>query len=165
MRRTDTAYDELQRAWTDWIADMGEWHVFGALTYDLERRFRTKPPSVGSMPGADVVRAHARRWLNHGARALGRPIEAGVLALEYHKNGVPHLHPLLRIAGGLQGDEFATLGRLWFADHGYARLEQPRSREDVCAYASKYLTKDLARGDVLFWPPRGPLSVHQPELA
>lgn len=144
---------------------MGEWHVFGALTYDLGRRDGNVMSSNAGMPGADVVRAHARRWLRNGARELGRPIEAGVLALEYHKNGVPHLHPLLRIAGGLQGNEFATLGRLWHAEHGYARLERPRSREDVCAYATKYLVKDLGRGDVMFWPPRGPLTVHQLELA
>lgn len=111
------------------------------------------------------MRAHARHWLRQGARALRRPIEAGVLALEYQKNGTPHLHPLLRIAGGLEGNEFATLGQLWFERHGYAKLAAPRSREAVCAYATKYLVKDLAVGDIMFWPTRGRLFPLQRELA
>lgn len=165
MRRTGTEDGELQRAWTEWVADIGEWHVFGALTYDAERCRVNRDTSIPIQPGPDVVRANVRRWLNNGSRELGRPIEAGVLALEFHKSGWPHVHPLLRIAGGLQGNEFSALGKLWFKEHGYARLEVPRSREDVCAYASKYLTKDLAKGDVLFWPPHGSLAVHQAALS
>lgn len=141
---------------------MGEWHLFGGLTYD-QRRARGGG-QVGVQPGADVVKAHAVRWIKDFNKGRGRPIEAAVVALEYHKNGWPHLHPLLRIAGGLQGDEIKTLGGLWYREHGGNKLEVPRTREDVCAYASKYLVKDLARGDVVLWPLRGPLTSHQPSL-
>jgi hypothetical protein len=59
---------------------------------------------------------------------------------------------------------FADLGHLWFKRHGYAKLEQPRSVNDVSAYAAKYLSKDLSRGDVIFWPLAGDLVAHQPAL-
>jgi hypothetical protein len=149
-------HTELRDAWGQWVAEMGEWHIFGALTYD--------PGKHPVKPGADVVRAHARRWLRQGARAIGRPIEAGILALEYQKNGYPHLHPLLRLSGGLRPTDLPALGQLWWKPHGLERLEYPRKQEDVCAYATKYLTKDLAKGDVIFWPTRGQLTTHQPAL-
>lgn len=143
---------------------MGRWDLFGGLTYDPKR---CRPDGRGAFirPGADVVKAHAFRWLAEAPKTLGRPVEAAVVALEYQKNGWPHLHPLLRIAGGLQGSEISQLGTAWYERHGGNRLEEPRSREDVCAYASKYLVKDLSRGDVIFWPLRGPLSVHSLGLA
>jgi len=98
----------------------------------------------------------ATRWLGRGQVALRREL-TGVLALEHHKNGTPHVHPLVRVRGGLQGDEFATLGQLWFQQHGYAKLEAPRSREDVCEYAAKYLSKDVAEGSIVLWPLRARL--------
>jgi hypothetical protein len=142
---------------------MGRWDLFGGLTYD-QRRCRPDGRGAFIAPGSDVVKSHALRWLRDAPDLLGRPIEAGVLALEYQRNGWPHLHPLLRVAGGLQGNEIATLGTAWFNRHGGNRLEVPRDVGEVCAYASKYLAKDLSRGDVIFWPLRGPLSVHQDAL-
>jgi hypothetical protein len=59
----------------------------------------------------------------------------------------------------------ARLGQAWFKPHGYAKLERPREATAVSAYAAKYLAKDLDRGDVIFWPLRGPLTPHQPRLA
>jgi hypothetical protein len=140
---------------------MGEWHVFGGLTYDPARRVFSHRSKEPIMPGSDVVLSHARQWLREGQRRLGRELEAAVIALEYHKSGWPHLHPLVRVAGGLQGNEFSTLGQTWYERHGYARLEKPLDAAAVAAYAAKYLAKDLSRGDVLFWPQRGSLGVHQ----
>jgi hypothetical protein len=98
-------------------------------------------------------------------RALGKRLEAAVVALEYQKNGWPHFHPLLRLAGGLRPRDFSAAGHEWYAPHGYARLEVPRSEFDVAAYASKYLVKELERGDVVFWPYRGEWPAHQPRLS
>jgi hypothetical protein len=148
---------EVTQAWGEWIASMGEWHVFGALTYDPARRRSDRDGPIA--PGVDVVRSHARAWLRDTR------VEAAVLALEYHKNGWPHLHPLVRLAGGVQRGDLVRLGQAWFARHGYAKLELPRDRDDVCAYASKYLAKDLHRGDVFLWPKTGSMSSHQLGLA
>lgn len=156
--------DGVAEAWGSWIAGMGEWHLFGGLTYDQRRR-REDGRGGFIAPGADVAKGHVRRWLKEAPRTLGRPIEAAVVALEYQRNGWPHFHPLLRIAGGLQGNELAQLGGAWFEHHGYARLGPPESPAAVCAYAAKYLAKDISRGDVIFWPLRGPLTIHQAELA
>lgn len=139
---------------------MGEWHVFGALTYDQRRR-RSDPGGAPIMPGADVAKAHVRRWLTDAPKSIGRPVEAAVVALEYQKNGWPHFHPLLRLPGGIQRQDLVGLGQAWYGRHGYAKLELPRNRNDVCEYAAKYLAKDLGRGDVIFWPVRGSLGIHQ----
>lgn len=149
--------DGIAEAWGEWIGGMGEWHLFGGLTYDPKRR---RPDGRGSFipPGGDVVKRHITGWLAEGGEVIGRPIEAAVVAIEHHKSGWPHAHPLLRIAGGLVGDEIRQLGGLWFRDYGGNRLEVPVSRDDVCQYAAKYLSKDLDRGDVIFWPLRGSLS-------
>jgi len=130
--------------------------VFGALTYDPARRC--------TVPARDVARAHVLRWLRDTTRGSGPRVEAAVIALEYQKNGFPHFHPLLRVQGGGRAGDFAQLGGPWFREHGFARLESPRSEADVAAYAAKYLAKDLDRGDVLFWPGRGRLNTHQPVL-
>jgi len=146
----------VAEAWGDWISSMGEWHVFGALTYDQRRR--------QTVPGSDVARAHVRRWLQRAGPDSALGAEAAVVALEYQKNGWPHFHPLVRVRGGLRPGLFAQLGQLWFKEHGYAKLEAPRDKLDVARYAAKYLAKDLSRGDVIFWPPRGELTTHQPGL-
>lgn len=138
------------------MTGLGEWHLFGALTY----RDQDDRPARGG----EAVTRDCRTWLRKGEKLLGRPIEAGVLAIEHHKTGWPHVHPLLRLAGGLQYPDIQTLGQIWFNWHGYARLEAPRSAQDVCAYAAKYLAKDLSRGDVVLWPLKGSLSVHQPAM-
>lgn len=171
---------QVQEAWGEWIAAMGDWHVFGALTYAQRRRpyvppgaqrvtefaspqrLRQAPPGN---PGADVGKRHVMRWLRDVQLPGERQVEAAVVALEYQKNGWPHFHPLLRLPGGLQKGDIVALGTAWFAPHGYAKLEAPRSATDVCEYAAKYLSKDLGRGDVIFWPRRGPMTTHQPRLA
>jgi len=148
--------DEVAQAWGEWVAATGEWHVFGGLTYDPARAFgRPHPEACGK---------HVRRWLRAAPRALGREVEAAVVATEYHRSGWPHFHPLLRLAGGNQGNELRELGQLWFREHGYAKLEVPRSVQDVAMYAAKYLSKDLSTGDVLLWPPKGDLRAHAPAL-
>jgi hypothetical protein len=147
---------DLALQWGEWIADMGEWHVFGGLTYD-PKRYPHRFDDIHA-------RKHVERWLGNSKGHPGVFVEAAVVALEHHKNGWPHFHPLLRLRGGSTGHELATLGQAWFRDHGYARLEIPRDKLAVSTYAAKYLAKDLDRGDVIFWPPRGPLSTAQPAL-
>lgn len=166
LKRTETEI-KVAAAWGEWVAGMGEWHVFGGLTYAPGRRPCTTRYREPIAPSDEVVLRHVRAWLGESQRRLGRPIEAGVIAIEHHKNGWPHAHPLLRLAGGLQERDFITVGQTWFERHGYAKLEKPRDQLDVASYAAKYLAKDLSRGDVLFWPLRGSLAVHQlatPEL-
>lgn len=145
--------DKVAEAWGEWVAGMGEWHVFGGLTY--------RDQEGAPIRGAEAVTRDCRTWLRKSEKLLGRPIEAGVLAIEHHKSGWPHVHPLLRLSGGLRYPDLHTLKSVWWDWHGYATLQEPRSVDDVCAYAAKYLSKDLSRGDVFLWPLRGPLTTHQ----
>ena len=165
MLRRTLADDEVALAWGEWIAGLGEWHLFGGITY------RQAPDLVGSheiprqMPHPEAVRKHVRGWLGHCNRQLNGRVEAAIVAVEAHKSGWPHAHPLIRLAGGVRPGDVGTLGGAWFERRGYAKLERPRVIADVCEYAAKYLSKDLARGDVVFWPERGPLVTHQLALA
>lgn len=123
------------------------------LTGDADPRIRL----TSARPMArDVAVAKVRHFFREGQRRLGRELR-GIVALEYHQNGWPHFHPLLKVEGGLQGGEVKTLGGLWYAECGGNRLERPRSVGDVTAYAAKYLSKGLDRGDVVIWPERGRL--------
>lgn len=118
-----------------------------------------QPPvrAGGRVLARDVAVARVLFFLREGQRQLGRQIEAGIVALEYQKNGWPHFHPLLRIEGGLLGGEIAVLGPLWWRLSGGNRLSVPRSVKEVAAYACKYLAKGLDRGEVVIWPQKGPL--------
>lgn len=148
--------DEVSAAWGEWVSSMGEWHVFGGLTYD--------PRRVPGRPSDATVRGHVLRWLGDSKRHPGVFVEAAVVAIEHHKNEWPHAHPLLRLRGGLRFGDIRSLGQAWFQRHGYAKLERPRQARAVAEYAAKYLAKDLGKGDVLFWPVDGPLTTHQDAL-
>ena len=155
---------EVAEAWGEWVASMGEWHLFGGMTYDPARTWGSEMRSRLNKPHPEAVQKHVRGWLRESERRLGRPIEAAVVAVEAHKSGWPHCHPLLRLGGGLGPGDIATIGQTWYERRGYIRLEVPRTVADVCQYACKYLSKDLGRGDVFLWPQRGSLSIHQPQL-
>lgn len=146
----------VSAAWGEWIAGMGDWHLFGGLTY------RQSP--TNAIRGPEAVTKDAQRWLRQADAALSHRVEAAVLAVEYHRSGWPHIHPLLRLSGGLRGGDVTTAGGLWYEKHGYARLEAPRDARAVASYAAKYLAKDLDRGDVILWPRKGSLGVSQPAL-
>lgn len=153
--------DPLADTWGTFVAeDLGPWHLFGGLTFDQERfaryqvrvgkstRTYVRPP--GWRLPRDLAERLFHRW-ESDVRALVGPVEY-VVALEYHRNGWPHLHPLLRLDRGLQQGDIAALGTLWRERCGLEALEVPRDRLAVCAYAAKYLSKDLARGDVILSP-------------
>lgn len=154
---SDRRPDPFAEAYGEWIAELADWEAFGGLTYDqCEKRGigHERPCSCRAKPGADVVRSHVRKWLNASERALMRPLRA-VVAVEYQRNGWPHAHPLVASPVAPMADRERELVRqLWDKAHGIARLDQPRQRAEVCTYASKYLSKDLAKGDVLIWPKR-----------
>lgn len=134
---------EVSSAWGEWVASLTDWHVFGGMTYSPERKW--------GMPGLDTVRYHTFNWLRSAPAAIGRPVDAAVVAIERHENGWPHLHPLLRLNGGVQAGDLAGLGQLWFKKHGYARLELPRNQADVSAYAAKYITKDALGSEIVLF--------------
>lgn len=160
--------------------ELGGVDLFGGLTYDQERRGAGAmsmrrplrgivdgeqrsaagtlevPGRVERIGGAEFItaptfeatRAHVYRFLDEASSLLGRRVE-GIVALERQKNGWPHAHPLL-MCGGLSGNEISRVGGWWVKRFGYNKLSPPRSLKDVCAYAAKYLVKDIDQGDVVF---------------
>jgi hypothetical protein len=137
----------------EFIAAMGPWDLFGGLTFD-QRRCRHE--RVWGMAGGripcripiDSAKMRFQSYVRAAERRLGRRVEY-VAALESHRNGWPHLHPLLRLEGGLLAGDIEALGGLWYRRQGYGRLEVPRSAQDVTEYCAKYLSKDLGSGDLL----------------
>jgi len=148
--------DDVRQCWGRWIAGLGEWHLFGGITYD--------PRTVVARPSNAAVRRDVSRWLGYSPGHPGVFVEAAVVAIELQGNEWPHAHPLLRLRGGLGPGAISALGQAWFQRHGWAQLERPKEARAVAEYAAKYLSKDLDRGDVIFWPRRGWLTGHQPVL-
>lgn len=155
------ADDRVLMAWGEWVGAMGEWDLFGTLTYRQGEVGGNETKYQNAMPAPEAVVRHVKGWLREGGRRIGRPVEAAVVGIEAHKSGWPHCHALVRLPGGLQYPDVQLLGQTWYERRGYAKLEAPKTQHDVCLYVSKYVTKDLARGDVLLWPSHGPMDSHQ----
>src|SRR3972149_163571 len=148
---------ELTRAATsamgDWISQLAPWTLFGGLTFDPKRceQERVVGTLIPRRIPVDVAAGRFKRWMRASEKALGRGI-VYVAALESHKNGWPHLHPLLSLEGGIQAGDVATLGMLWFQANGVGRLEVPRAMEAGRGDAAKSLAKAYATGPLLLSP-------------
>ena len=172
-------YDELSEAWGEWVSGLRDWQLFGGQTFDQRRRrlqlMETRSGGVyeGKVNAStgnprqywgcpvsysfkleaprevprDVAIRRFERFVRRGEKVLQRPIDY-VCALQAQKNGWIHYHPLLAV-GELGGQEIATLGKLWFEEAGGCVLSVPRDDKAVSAYACRYLSRDLAGGDVL----------------
>jgi hypothetical protein len=160
--------ERVRTATGPWIAGLRKWDLFGTLTFDSAKMMRgplgaqrgsgrtpRDPLTAAEVPDgrADVAmvtswkaQRAARRFIRDGSIALGRPLPA-VIALEPHKSGSMHGHALLDV-GGLSMGDIKRLHPLWFDRHGYVRLEEPHSQEDVSGYCGKYMAKDL--GELIF---------------
>jgi hypothetical protein len=135
------------------------------LTLDPNRTRADGSPAWRSStrgPSRESVEKLVRFWHREVSKTLGQEV-AAVVAIESHKNGWPHCHPLLSVPGGLtRGDEIKVLGGKWFELAGYANLEFPRDQDAVAGYASKYLTKDYAAGEVMLLGPLGRTQIPLP---
>ena len=63
---------------------------------------------------------------------------------EFHKSGAIHFHALLAAP---ECDLNALTRRMdwvdwWWREFGIARIEPPKSQEEICGYVSKYVVKD-----------------------
>lgn len=135
------------------LAGLAPWDLFGGLTFDQRRcrHERVWGLAGGRCPRVipiDSAKLRFEGFVRSAEAALQRRVDY-VAAIEAHKNGWPHLHPLFAFEGGLMEGDVETLGRLWYKRNGYGRLEVPRSQQDVTGYCAKYLTKDLAIGTLL----------------
>jgi hypothetical protein len=171
-------YDELSEAWGEWIGGLREWTLFGGETFDQRRRrFQHVETRSGGVvergvdargfPRAfwgshveysyvleaprevprDVAIRRFETFIRRGEKILQKPIDY-VCALQSQKNGWIHYHPLLAM-GELEGGEISALGKLWYEMAGGCKLSVPRDGKAVSAYACRYLSRDLAGGDVL----------------
>jgi hypothetical protein len=173
--------DELvvRQAMGDWILSQVRPSVFGGLTHDPRRRVvklaaqradkrgftrlaarltdGDTPRRLADVPiGRDPAVARVFEWLTACEQATGKGI-AGLVALEYHRNGAPHFHPLLELAGGLDQGDIVKMGLPWYRANGGNRLQVPRSEGEAAAYCAKYVCKQPEHGDLLFWPRGGEL--------
>ena len=145
--------DRAQQELAAFVRDLAPWSLFMTLTFDPLVMAGTSPAALDkgrqqlAVPAVSrwTAMRRFRYFLEHSSRVLEHET-AGVIALEPHESGQPHGHGLLFVEGGVVGDEFGTLGRLWreYPGNGWIRLEEPRSQEDVAGYCAKYLAKDAS---------------------
>lgn len=92
-----------------------------------------------------------RRVDGPGRRALSDRPPVWVAGIEPHRSGSLHAHVMLRAPAWCQPYHVRLGGPAWWQDdaidrgrrnsRGWARLERPRSAEDVAGYVAKYLIK------------------------
>src|SRR3989304_476937 len=104
----------------DWISQLAPWTLFGGPTFDPERwtQERVFGTLIPRRIPVDVAAGRFKRWMRASEKALGRGI-VYVAALESHKNGWPHLHPLLSLEGGIQAGGGGTPGGVGHRANGY----------------------------------------------
>jgi hypothetical protein len=143
-RRTSEAYGAF-------VASIRRWDVFGGLTYRSQASGTDATRLRGPRP-LELVKRDVEWWIREVRRQAHLEVEAAVVAIESHRSGWPHIHPLLGLRGGLQEGDLKRLWQVWYERYGGGKLSAPRSQGEVSAYACKYLTKDIARGDVMILP-------------
>lgn len=143
----------------EWIAGLRRWDVFGTGTYRDQLRPGEQYRLRGPRP-LEVVRRDVSWWAREFKRQTGRRVEAGVVAVESHHSGWPHVHGLLGLEGGLQDGDRQRLWSIWYERYGRAKIEEPRAQSDVAEYAAKYLVKQDG-AELILLPERGSLTVRQ----
>lgn len=145
------ALDAPRQAWAD-LVQRQTWHWFCTLTF--RPQFEGARGGVHPEKGNKAFRLllstinrelYGTRWYKRRL-ADGRMHDGLVWALgtELHKSGRIHFHALL----ACQERDLNELARRltwmdWWHEHfGIARIEPPRSQDDICGYVSKYVAKD-----------------------
>jgi len=126
-RALQPALDKLQRV--AWIEGMAAWEVMFTGTYRWQSSL-------------DSTRRTFEKFMR---------VKFPHLSFFYCVEGNPcrdgfHVHAIWADCKGVFRKEAWAE---WFKRYGRARIEPVRKREDVCAYASKYLCK--GRGDSCWW--------------
>lgn len=102
-----------------------------ALRVGLASRPDSCEPPRATGPWPNAYRAK-KRW----SRSVW------VIGLEAHRDGVLHLHGILRLPPVLAQASRREAHQDWFLRYGINRIEPPKSRDDVARYVSKYIVKD-----------------------
>lgn len=137
------------------------WHWTGTFTFAPGResvRAGVHPESADKAFRFFVSSLNREIW---GPRWAKKP-HGGIIwarGQEYHKSGRIHHHAVF---AGPTFDLNSEIRRLtwmdwWYRHFGIARLERPRSQNDVSGYVSKYVTKggevDLSANFGRYQPP------------
>jgi hypothetical protein len=139
--------ERAEHCWDRWL---WRWQVQTAVERRLLTSETVKITDVYGRPTREVLRLRGW-WWNQWRAGRGRPVY--VIGLETHQSGGLHIHGMIRWSELLKGLSREAGWRLWRelppVGLGYglfARIEPPRSQNDVSAYVSKYVVKG---GEVL----------------
>lgn len=150
--------DTLRLAWVRLLGRY-PWDCFATLTWakapgdeQVRRDFRTW---LFTWMGNVAVQRGLARWVASrdgqrlrgwwvNQRRKGRHEVVFALGVEPQRSGRLHVHSLLRFPPCFgevyRGDGWES----WKDRHGFARLEPPKSQDDVAGYVSKYVVKPEA---------------------
>lgn len=150
-----TPTETLRLAWVNLLARY-PWDLFASLTWarpageeQVRRDFLTW---LYQWLGNVAVSRGLARWVSvRGGQRLrgwwvnqrrkGREEPVYVLGIEPHESGRLHAHAVIRFPACF-GEVVRREGwQLWFDQHGFAKLEPPKSQGDVAGYVSKYVLK------------------------
>lgn len=130
-----------------------EWDWFATLTF--RPRYAKAVGSHARLPHPEMQDKLFRVWVSKLNRALFGPRwhKKGlgvrwVRAREHHKAGGTHYHALMACQG-LRDVRRLDWMDVWEQLAGYARIEEPKTQEDVSGYVAKYMAKE---GELDFSP-------------
>ena len=92
------------------------------------------------------------RYFNGVKRRDDAWLPVWVLGVEPHQSGDLHMHAVVKLPDALPDVNRKRAWHTWTDDrplgfgNGFARIEPPKSFEDVLGYCCKYVSKDASRG-------------------
>ena len=134
---------EAREASVGWLANLARWDYYATLTYDPARTGTyADHPSQEKRPIS--VETCTRHFIEYH-RAISALFDCSIraaAAVERTKQGWPHVHALLNVAG-VSRAVLRRAGQHWYQNHGYARISpvEYENRHAVTAYLLKYFTK------------------------
>jgi len=151
--------DEVRAGWAELLCRQ-PWDWFATLTYrrdvgvGIESAVRNFKGWLHGCLQAEAVRvglAEQREdarggvggaWPNAYRARKRWALPTWVIGVEHHRDGVIHMHGLVRLPAKLAAASRRGAHQRWLDRHGFNRVEPPRSRQDVAEYVSKYVVKD-----------------------
>jgi hypothetical protein len=136
--------NEVQSGWVEYVNGFADWVSFWSLTFGDKDRTHLVTRSEAEFIWRRLVQVLNRNLFgNHYTRIVGHSYFSYVLAFEYQKRGVLHIHALVdRVTN------WELANRVWRKMAGIIKIQPVLDQVGACGYICKYVTKG---GDVALY--------------
>jgi hypothetical protein len=134
----------VKSGWVDYVNRFSNWLSFWSLTFGKADRSHAVTRPEAEFVWRRLVQCLNRDLFgNHYTRIVGHSYFSYVLAFEYQKRGVLHMHALIdRVTN------WELANRVWRKMAGIVKIQPVLDQVGACGYICKYVTKG---GDVVLY--------------